>query len=83
MLSSQYEVKWKRYIVFSKINNDVMNQLYSGVTIIALGIVLLVVYNKKTKSQKENTTFQAPYLKNVGIGFILFGLYYLTKYFTN
>ena len=60
-----------------------MNQLFSGFTIIALGIVLLVVYNKKTKSQKESTTFQTPYLKNAGIGFILFGLYYLTKYFTD
>jgi len=60
-----------------------MNQLFSGITIIALGIVLLVVYNRKTKSQKENTTFQTPYVKNLGIGFILFGLYYLTKYFTD
>jgi hypothetical protein len=43
--------------------------------------VLLVVYNNAARTQKENTIFQTPYLKNGGIGFILFGFYYLMKYF--
>lgn len=60
-----------------------MSQLFAGFTFIVLGIVLLVIYNKATKSQKENTTFQTPYLKNGGIGFLLFGLYFLVRYFTN
>lgn len=60
-----------------------MNQLFAGAAMIVMGIVLLVVYNRAAKAQKENTTFQTPYLKNGGIGFLLFGLYYLLRYFTN
>jgi hypothetical protein len=60
-----------------------MTQLFAGCTFIVLGTVLLVIYNKAIKTQKENTTFQTPYLKNGGIGFLLFGFYFLVRYFTN
>jgi hypothetical protein len=56
-----------------------MTQLVAGSTFIVLGIILLVIYSKATKSQKENTTSQTPYLKNGGIGFLLFGLYFLVR----
>jgi hypothetical protein len=59
-----------------------MNQLSAGGIMIVLGIVLLVFYNKDM-AQKENTRLQTPYLKNGGIGFLLFGLYYLARYFMN
>lgn len=60
-----------------------MNQLISGVTLLILGAVLLVFYSRNAKRQKEATTFETPYLKNGGIGFILFGIYFLIRYFTN
>lgn len=60
-----------------------MNQLFSGCTFIALGIVLLIVHNRATTTQRENTAFQSPYLKNGGIGFLFFGLYYLGRYFAH
>lgn len=60
-----------------------MSQLFAGFTFIVLGIVLLVISIRSTKTQKENTIFQTPYLKNGGMGFLLFGLYYLARYFMN
>jgi chromate transport protein ChrA len=60
-----------------------MSQLFAGATFIVLGVVLLAIYNKASKSQKENTRFQTPYLKIGAIGFLLFGLYFLVKYFSN
>lgn len=60
-----------------------MNQLFAGAAMIVMGIVLLITYNRAARTQKENTTFQAPYLKNGGIGFLLFGLYYLVRYLTS
>jgi hypothetical protein len=32
---------------------------------------------QKVKKQTENTIFEKPYLKNGGIGLVLFGVYYL------
>ncbi len=60
-----------------------MNQLFAGGTMIVVGVVLLVFYNNASRAQNENTTFQTPYLKNGGIGFLLFGLYYLFRYLMN
>ena len=60
-----------------------MNQLFAGGAMIVMGVVLLLVYYRAARSQKENTTFQTPYMKNGGIGFLLFGLYYLLRYFSN
>jgi hypothetical protein len=60
-----------------------MNQLFAGGTMIVVGVVLLVISINASKTQKENTALQTPYLKNGGIGFLLFGLYYLTRYFIN
>jgi hypothetical protein len=57
-----------------------MNQILAGSTMIALGAVMLVIYNRSIKAQ-ENTAFQTPYLRNAGVGFILFGLYFLAKYY--
>ena len=59
-----------------------MNQILSGITMIVVGSVMLVIYNRSVKAQ-ENTAFQTPYLKNGGVGFILIGLYFLGKYFAS
>jgi hypothetical protein len=48
-----------------------MNQLFAGATFIVLGIILLIIFNKAQKNQRESTALQAPYLKNGGIGFRL------------
>ena len=58
-----------------------MNQLLAGITLIVLGVVLLIVSAKSARTRQENATTQTPYLKNGGIGFVLFGLYYLLRYF--
>lgn len=60
-----------------------MNQLIGGFTFIISGSILLLIHARTTKAQKENTTFQTPYLKNGGIGFVLIGLYFLVRYFYN
>jgi hypothetical protein len=57
-----------------------MNQLISGVTMIILGTILIVFYNRQSKKQPENSLFEKPYLKNGGMGFILFGIYYLLRF---
>jgi hypothetical protein len=59
-----------------------MNQLFSGITFIVLGILLLLFYNKASQKQRESSFFEKPYLKNAGIGFILFGVYYIFMYVT-
>jgi hypothetical protein len=58
-----------------------MNQLLAGATLLILGIVLLIFHSRNTKQQKGTTSFETPYLKNGGTGFILFGLYFLIRYF--
>ena len=58
-----------------------MNQLLSGFTMIVVGVVLLIVYKRAAKNQREDTALKAPYLKNGGIGFLFFGFYYLVRYF--
>jgi hypothetical protein len=58
-----------------------MYHLISGATLIVLGIGLLIFYSWSARQQKERTAFEKPYLKNGGIGFILFGLYFISQYF--
>jgi hypothetical protein len=60
-----------------------MNQILSGSVFIVLGITLLIMFNRAKKTERESTALQKPYLKNAGIAFILFGIYYLSKYFVN
>ena len=58
-----------------------MNQLISGITLIVLGTVLILFYSSQAKKQSESPLFEKPYLKNGGIGFVLFGVYYLLRFF--
>lgn len=51
-----------------------------GLLMMALGGILLIVHKSRTKSDKESTSLEKPYLRNAGIGFILFGIYYLVDY---
>ena len=58
-----------------------MNQLYVGITLVVLGIILSVIRFKGAAEQPgESTTSGKPYLKNAGIGLILIGIYYLVRY---
>jgi hypothetical protein len=59
-----------------------MNQLFAGIALTVLGIILFVANYRATKSQNENA-FQSPYMKNAGIGFVFFGIYFLLKYLLN
>jgi hypothetical protein len=56
-----------------------MNRLLTGIALTVLGIILLVANHRATKSQNESA-FQSPYMKNAGIGFVFFGVYFLLKY---
>jgi hypothetical protein len=58
-----------------------MNQFFSGLAMIMLGLILILFYNKQSKKQPDHALFEKPYLKNGGIGLILFGLYYLLRFF--
>jgi hypothetical protein len=60
-----------------------MLQLLIGFTMIALGAILLLIHFRSPKAQKENNAFEIPYLKNGGIGFVIFGIYYLIRYLLN
>ena len=57
-----------------------MHQLMVGIAFMAMGIILIVVYRRMATKEKESSYFEKPYLKNGGIGMILFGIYYISKY---
>jgi len=57
-----------------------MNQLLSGLTMITGGIILIVFYNKQVKKQPDNSLFERPYLKNGGVGLIIFGILSLIRF---
>lgn len=58
-----------------------MSKLYSGITMVVIGIAAIVIYNKLTVSQRENAFFEKPYLKNFGAFLILVGAYSVIQYF--
>lgn len=58
-----------------------MNQLISSMSLIVLGTVLILFYNSQVKKKPESPLFEKPYLKNGGIGLVLFGVYYLLRSF--
>lgn len=58
-----------------------MNQLLVAGVFVILGIILLVVHHRKEKSKDEKAIGEIPYLRNAGYGFILFGIYYLVRFF--
>jgi hypothetical protein len=55
-----------------------MHVLVVGLVLVVSGVILLVV--QYLGSRSEQGRFKSPYIKNVGFGFFLFGIYYLIKY---
>jgi hypothetical protein len=49
--------------------------------VIVLGTVIILIYNSQAKKRPESPYFEKPYLRNGGIGVVLFGVYYLLRYF--
>ena len=58
-----------------------MNQILAGLGCLVVGIVMLIFHYSTSRGQRENTALQTPYLRNGGVGFIIFGLYYLLRYY--
>jgi len=56
-----------------------MNLLIGGCLTFILGCILVIMHRNQVK-RKESYDLGKPYLRNLGIGFILFGIYNLVEY---